>query len=400
LYQGQITMPSIKIKTRPSRARLFVRSAALAAAILVIGLLPRLTRSARAAGAPAAPATFSADRVEGKSYTQAIPGTDASFIMMAIRAGKFMMGSPASEKKRKPDEGPQFQVSVDAFWMGQCDVTQEQYTLFTNNYQRLSTGNGVPKIPADKLADAVTYPTPMYEVEAGPMLERMGRGRKYPAIIMSQFAARQFTKWLSKKTGHFYRLPTEAEWEYACRAGTTTAYSFGDDPKKLGEYGWYFDNSALSDGDGAYRMVGLKKPNPWGLYDMHGNVAQWVLDQYDPAWYKQFAGRSVSWHDVIDWPDKQYPHVLRGGSWNSEAEDCRSAARLHSDRKLNLRDPQIPQSPHWLTEGNWIGFRVVSPAVEPSEAEKHRCWDVDDANTRDILTRDREIREIVTPPGK
>src|SRR5207253_5739812 len=137
---------------------------------------------------------------------------------------------------------------------------------FLQTYHRIAglDSDKRPAIPAAKMADAVTYPTPMYELEAGPILDRMGRREKFPAVIMSQFAARQYTKWLSKKTGRFYRLPTEAEWEYACRAGTTTAYSFGDDPKQLGDYAWYFDNSAVK-GENAYREVGLKKPNPWGL---------------------------------------------------------------------------------------------------------------------------------------
>ncbi len=340
----------------------------------------------------------SAKADDAKPFVQKIPGTDASFNMLPIAGGKFKMGSPDTEKKRKADEGPQFEVQVDTFFMEEHEVTWAEYNLYLENYQRLS--EKAPRIPADKRADAVTYPTPMYELEAGPILDRMGRGPKFPAVIMSQLAARQYTKWLSKKTGRFYRLPTEAEWEYACRAGTTTTYSFGDDPKLLKDYGWYFDNSALDDGDPGYHEVMKKKPNPWGLYDMHGNVAEWCIDAYDAAWYKQFNGKTVKWSETIKWPTEVYPRAIRGGSWNSEVNDCRSASRIPSKKGMNEKDPQLPKSPHWLSDGFWVGFRVISPAVEPTEAEKLKYWDVDDEYTRKVLERDREIREIIPPPAK
>ena len=155
--------------------------------------------------------------------------------------------------------------------------------------------------------------------------------------------------------------------------------------KILGQYSWYVDNSNIKDGDPAYRRVGTLKPNPWGLYDMHGNVANWVIDAYDAKWYAKFAGKTSNWHDMINWPSKQYPRVFRGGSYELEAEDCRSAARHHSSKDMNIKDPQLPQSPHWLTEGFSLGIRVVAPVKEPAEAEKIRYWDVDDEYTANIL---------------
>jgi formylglycine-generating enzyme required for sulfatase activity len=336
-------------------------------------------------------------------FTQKLPSSDVAFDMVPIPAGKFMMGSPATEKGRKADEGPQFEVQVDAFYMQSKPVTWDEYNQYLSNYDRMAKV-GLPAVPKDKWADAVTYPTPMYELEAGPALGRMGRPGTFPAVIMSQYAARQYTKWLSKRTGRFYRLATEAEWEYACRAGTTTAYSFGNDIGKDGkimaEYAWYVDNSNLKDGDPAYRRVGTLKPNPWGLYDMHGNVACWVIDAYDAAWYKKFEGKSVNWHDAINWPTKQYPRVYRGGGYDMDPEECRSASRHSSSRNMNKRDPQLPQSPHWLTEGFSVGFRVVAPLKEPAEDEKNKYWNVDDDYTARVLERGTEKREIIVAPDK
>ena len=243
---------------------------------------------------------------ELKPFEQSIPGTDAKFRMLPIPAGKFTMGSPDSEKGRKDDEGPQHEVQVEPFFMEEHEVTWAEYQPFLDNYNRLSAKPVA--IAENQLADAVTYPTPMYEQDAAPRLERMGgRGNKFPAVILSQFAAKQYTKWLSKKTGRFYRLPSEAEWEYACRAGTKTAYFFGDDPAKLKDYAWFNDNSQESDGDVGYHPVMTKKPNPWGLYDMCGNVAEWCIDQYAADWYKQFAGKTVDWRQAVNWPLHRYP---------------------------------------------------------------------------------------------
>ncbi len=158
-------------------------------------------------------------------------------------------------------------------------------------------------------------------------------------------------------------MPTEAEWEYACRAGTKTAYSFGDDPDTLRDYAWYYDNS-----DEAYHKVGQKKPNPWGLYDMHGNVAEWVLDEFIPDYYGQFESKVAV--NPLACPTKQFPRVVRGGSWNDDPDRCRSAARSRSTPEWQAQDPQVPKSIWFHTDAWHVGFRIIRPLVEPSEREK------------------------------
>src|SRR5213075_1336692 len=198
-----------------------------------------------------------------KSYTNIVPGTQVSYAMVAIPGGEFVMGSPASEPGRKADEGPQHKVKLSPFWMGQYEVTWNEFEMFMFADQERKFKDTIATDPyVDKLSDAVSRPTkPYVEMSFG-----MGKDG-YPAISMTHHAAIKYCQWLSSKTGHFYRLPTEAEWEYACRAGTTTAYSFGDDASQLGDYAWYSKNSSEK-----YQKVATKKPNPWGLYDMHGNV--------------------------------------------------------------------------------------------------------------------------------
>jgi hypothetical protein len=190
-----------------------------------------------------------------------------------------------------------------------------------------------------------------------------------------------------------YRLPSEAEWEYACRAGTTTAYYFGDDAKLLGEYAWYYDNS-----DERSHPVGGKKPNPWGLYDMHGNVAEWVLDELLSDGFRGFAGKRQEAADAVVWPTKLFPRVVRGGSWDEEAPGCRSAARMPShDTDWRAEDPNLPLSPWWYTNdpARGVGFRLVRPLDPPEGKQLARYWDADVAETRDdVATRLKDQKGI------
>ena len=206
----------------------------------------------------------------------------------------------------------------------------------------------------EKAADAVTRPTPPYADVT------FGFGHEgQPAICMTHHAAMEYCRWLSAKTGKIYRLPTEAEWEYACRAGTTTAYSFGDDPAKLDEYAWCVDNAEQP------QPVGKKKPNPWGLHDMHGNVAEWCLDHYVADIYSTLAKDPLTIRPVV-LPDRRrsiptWPAAARG---TTTPDRLRSAARRASDLDWSVQDPQRPQSIWWHTDATFVGFRVVRPLEE------------------------------------
>ncbi|MCA8989438.1 MAG: formylglycine-generating enzyme family protein, partial [Planctomycetaceae bacterium] len=242
----------------------------------MVGILTVIVSPLQAADKPAA-------KGEGKmeAYSVELPYTEITFEMLPIPGGVYTMGSPETEADRQEDEGPQHQVKIAPFWMGKCEVTWDEYDTYRYklDVQRRELA-GLDATPQDIKADAVTRPTKEYR----DMTFGMGHDG-FPAICMTQLAAKSYCEWLSEVTGHYYRLPTEAEWEYACRAGTTTAYSFGDSPDDLDEYAWYYDNA-----EEKYQKVGQKKPNPWGLHDMHGNVAEWCLDQYVPDFYSQFKG--------------------------------------------------------------------------------------------------------------
>lgn len=298
-----------------------------------------------------------AEKTEMEAYSVTIPDTEVTFDMVPIPGGVYTMGSPESEADRSDDEGPQHPVKIEPFWMGKTEVTWDQYDVWRYHLDRQRRQLLRRKTDAsDEAADAVTRPTAEYR----DMTFGMGHDG-YPAICMTQLAAKMYCEWLTVRTGDYYRLPTEAEWEYACRAGTTTAYSFGDDAEKLDEYAWYYDNA-----EEKYQLVGQKKPNPWGLYDMHGNVAEWCLDQYVPEFYKQFDAKTPAVFP-ISVPKSLYPRVVRGGSWDDDPDRLRSAAREKSSKFWKARDPQLPQSMWYHTDSLHVGFRLVRPLKRPSE---------------------------------
>ena len=333
-------------------------------------------------------------------YKANIPGSDVEFEMVPIAGGKFRMGSPDAESDRRTDEGPQFEVIVEPFWMGKYEVTWAEYKLYMNldRIFKAFQSKGIRGVDDFSNVDAITAPSSLYDPS---FTYEAGDEPRQPAATMSQYAARQYTKWLSLLSKDFYRLPTEAEWEYACRAGTTTAWYFGDDPKLLDEHAWFIETS-----DELRHDVGQLKPNPWGLYDMYGNVAEWVLDGYNENGYdKNLPDKPVTTAQAFAKPAKVFPGVLRGGSWELEAEDCRSAARLPSDNEWRDEDPNYPQSPWWFTTspGLGTGFRIIRPLTPPpTRKEQEAFWEpgieriMKDAKNR-ILDNGRGAFGLVDP---
>ena len=218
-----------------------------------------------------------------------------SLEMESIPTGSFTRGSPKAEKDSDDDERPQHKVSVPAFMIGKYPITQAQWRLVAT----------LSKIKTDLEPDPSNF-----------------KGEDRPVEQVSWLDAVEFCRRLSNHTGGEYRLPSEAEWEYACRAGTNTAYSFGDDAAELGDYAWCSKNS-----ESQTHPVGQKQPNAFGLYDMHGNVWEWCADD----WHDNYKGApkdgSIWIKDNKNYEDPETRKLLRGGSWGNDAQDCRSASR-------------------------------------------------------------------------
>lgn len=282
-----------------------------------------------------------------------IPGAEVRFKLVLVPAGQFMMGAPTDEPGRDEDEGRHL-VTLDSFWIGMYEVTFDEFFLF--QFKELDSDAAAD--PATFKADAVTRPSPpYYDFTYG-----RGKAGGFPAATMTQQGALRYCQWLSDKTGDFYRLPTEAEWEYACRAGASTAYSWGTDPKQAGDYAWFYENSA-----GSYQKVGTKKPNPWGLYDMHGNVAEWCLDFYTADYFARLDSASIN---PLILPVKKHSRTVKGGCFEDYPEELRCADRRKSDPKWQARDPQIPKSKWWNPESPFVGFRIVKEMKRVSKQER------------------------------
>jgi len=293
------------------------------------------------------------------SFTEKVPGTSVSFEMIAIPGGEFRMGSPKNEPLRKSDEGPQHPVKVTRYFMAKAEVSWDEYLEFF----KATSSQGRKEAEENENVDAISGPTPPW----GAPDQGWGKGTR-PAITMSWKAANTYCKWLSSVTGKKYRLPTEAEWEYAARGGTQTPYFFEGNPKKFTSEGFFrkilgSDTATIQsyvvykeDSQSQTQEPASVKANPFGLKNMSGNVYEFCSDYYSPKAYSEFKKL------VVDpkGPKRGQEHVIRGGSFKSDAKDVRSAARDFTKTKAWLvTDPQMPKSIWWYSDCVDIGFRVV-----------------------------------------
>ena len=299
------------------------------------------------------------------NFAEQIPATDVSIPMVAIPAGSFLMGSGTKDAFSQSDEYPQHKVSVSRFFMSETEITWDQYWSFYA--ETMSEGRTPPEIiyannQRDDV-DAVSGPTPPF----GNPDQGWGMGDR-PAITMTHYAAETFCQWLSLKTGRHYRLPTEAEWEYAARGGTDTPYFFEGKPSQ-------FTNESLRNRVFGADTVGINrytiyannsrsrtqepsrvKANPFGLKNMLGNVMEYCADWYAEDAYSQVPDGAVD----PKGPAAGTEHVVRGGCYSDDASKLRSAARAHTDHDAWLRtDPQKPKSIWWYSDVKGIGFRIV-----------------------------------------
>ena len=311
---------------------------------------------------------------EFKNFTETVPGTSASINMIAIPGGSFKMGSPENEPFHKADEAPQRNVTISPFFMAEVEVTWDQFWAFFGD--TMSEGRTPPEViyanNTREDCDAVSGPTPPF----GFPDQGWGMGSR-PAITMTHYSAETFCQWLSLKTGKKYRLPTEAEWEYAARGGTETPYYFDGSPKDSNDGFWnglfgadttvinshviYVNNSK-----NRTQEPTKMKANPFGLKNMLGNVMEYCSDWYAEDAYSKMQDGAVD----PKGPESGTEHVVRGGYYTDDAANMRSAARGKTNHVEWLRtDPQNPKSIWWYSDIKGVGFRVVCEVPEGVSAQ-------------------------------
>ena len=263
----------------------------------------------------------------GKVFKLGEPITNSiGMELIEIPAGGFTMGSPEDEKDRRVDEAQVAVTLTKPFGLGKTEVTQGQWKKVMGTEP---WGGDVDRRIIEKISRSGEASLTDKERETLLAQAVVKIDQDCPATFVSWDDATEFCKKLTEierkagklKANEEYRLPTEAEWEYACRAGTTTAHSFGDDESKLGEYAWFHGNAGDA-GEKYAHKVGMKKPNPWGLYDMHGNVLEWCSDWYDDP--------LTGGVDPVG-PEEGSNRVFRGGGWRGVPGGCRSANRFSLD---------------------------------------------------------------------
>ena len=298
-----------------------------------------------------------------EDFTETIPNTTISFNMKAIPGGSFKIGSPENEQLRKPDEGPQKTVNISPFFMAEIEVSWDTYLAFYSATAAEGRSTDTEGTRTQEDVDAISGPTPPY----GQPDQNWGLGSR-PAITMSYHSAETFCKWLTQVTGKTYRLPSEAEWEYAARGGTETPFFFEGDPKDFGKQGFFRKLLGKgSDSINAYviyeKNSGMKtaepesvEANPFGLKNMLGNTAEYCLDWYAEDAYEKLQDGATD----PKGPASGEEHVIRGGHFRSSAGEVRSAARDFTKSEAWMKtDPQMPKSIWWLSDCNYISFRVV-----------------------------------------
>lgn len=351
------------------------------------------------------------------AYEQTIPGTAVAFEMLPVPGGVVRLPVGAEDS-----DAAYCEVELPPYWVGRCEVTWVEYREFmklNNAYAELEQLANLPGSDATQAAlkssvslvtalesdftedaakfevDAVTAPTPLYDPST---TYESGDGPDLPAVTMTPFSARQYTKWLSQLTGQAYRLPSEAEWLHAAAAGKPIDFDAEGDADAIDSVAWHTDNS-----DYVAQPVGKKEPNAWGLHDTLGNAAELVLDAFFPQGRPELAGKRLGLYDAIAWPGDGDARLAKGGWFDADAETVTLADRMFSSNEdWKASDPNLPRSPWWYADypATGVGFRVIR-TLEPLPAElRSRVWDTADAEVaRAVNERLREGRGKLGPIG-